>query len=69
MREILTNIFTLFYLPNPESPYGFDRAIEFKNNKGLYEEKIKFFTEKYAKPNVCGKEYNESWDFSYKLEQ
>ena len=31
MREVLTNIFALFYLGNPDSPYGLDRADEFRN--------------------------------------
>ena len=55
-------------MPNPDSPYGLDRANEFKTNKKLYEDKIKFFTRKYANPRFCniGKEYEESWDFSYK---
>ena len=67
MREVLTNIFALFYLGNPESPYGLDRAAEFRNNRTLYEEKIKKFTKKYANPmkgfTPCDK--NKNWDFSF----
>jgi len=48
ISEVLTNIFALFYMANPESPYGFDRAEEFIKNKELYEKKIKYFTKKYA---------------------
>ena len=48
MREVLTNIFALFYMANPESPYGLDRAKEFLENRALYEKKIKYFTKKYA---------------------
>ena len=68
MREILTSIYYLLYIPNPESPYGINRAVEFRKNRQLYEDKIKFFTRKYANPKYCNidKEYNESWDFSYK---
>ena len=66
MAEVLTNIFALFYLCNPESPYGLDRANEFKFNRALYEAKCKYFTKKYANPKFADieKEYNESWDFS-----
>ena len=66
MREVLTNIFALFYLGNPESPYGLDRADEFRNNRALYEEKIKTFTKKYANPMIGFKMYdqNKNWDFS-----
>ena len=67
MMEVLTNIFGLFYMANPDSPYGLDRAMELRNNKPLYEEKIKYFTKKYANPLYANNEtvYNESWDFSY----
>ena len=67
MMEVLTNIFGLFYMANPDSPYGLDRAMELRNNKPLHEEKIKYFTKKYANPQYANneKEYFESWDFSY----
>ena len=65
MREVLTNIFALFYLSNPDSPYGLDRAQEMRENPDLYEEKIKFFTKKYANPAKALKiEENADWDFS-----
>ena len=67
IKEVLTNIFGLFYMGNPESPYGLDRANEFRFNKALHEEKIKFFTNKYANPGklAIDKEYDSSWDFSF----
>ena len=67
MREVLTNIFALFYMGNPESPYGLDRAEEFRNNRAVFEEKIKYFTKKYANPLSSGK-YNQrehDWNFNY----
>ena len=48
MREILKNIFALFYIGNPDSPYGLDRAQEFRNNRELFEKKVVYFTKKYA---------------------
>ena len=48
MREVLTNIFALFYMGNPESPYSLEIAQEFRENRTLYEKKIKYFTKKYA---------------------
>ena len=66
MKDIMCEIFCLFYMPNPYSPYGLDRAKEFKDNKNLYEEKVKYFTKKYASEgNMVTKELNSSWDFSY----
>ena len=64
MREVLTNIFALFYLGNPDSPFGIDRQAEMKNNPDLFERKIRYFTNKYANPGIGYKEYN-SWDFTY----
>ena len=65
MREVLSNIFGLFYMANPDSPYGMERANELRYQRALHEEKIKYFTKKFAmnqKPNV---EYYHSWGFSY----
>ena len=66
MREVLTNIFALFQLGNPDSPYGLDRANEYRNSRAVYEEKIKKFTKKYANPMKGFKLYpqNQDWDFS-----
>ena len=66
MKKILTEIFALFYMANYESPYGLDRAEEFRKNNSLYEKKVKYFTSRYANPRM--KEYtdiNNNWDFSY----
>ena len=67
MREVLTNIFALFYMGNPESPYGLERASELKFNRNLYEEKIKFFTKKYANPMLGGRNFDRDndWNFTY----
>ena len=64
MREVLINIFGLFYMGNPDSPYGMDRADEFRYNRPVYEEKIKYFTNKYAGAKNSEKEYDTDWDFS-----
>ena len=63
IKEVLTDIFALFYMANPDSPYGMDRANEFRFKKALHEEKIKYFTKKYASPTSANKEYTDSWDF------
>ena len=67
ITDVLTSIFALFYMTNPDSPYGLERADELRSNKALHEEKIKYFTKKYADPRnaVINKEYFESWDFTY----
>ena len=65
MREVLTDIFALFYLSNPESPYGMDRAEEMRKNIKLYEAKCKYFTQKYAAMNLPETTYTNDWDFTY----
>ena len=52
---------------NPESPYGLERVNEYRNNRPVYEEKIRYFTNKYAnmRNSDINREYNDGWDFSY----
>ena len=68
MREVLINIFVLFYKTNPDSPYGLSRAEEFREHRELYNKKAKYFTKKYANPMTRDKKYSrtEDWDFYYK---
>ena len=65
IREVLCNIFVLLYLPNPDSPYGLDRADEFRNNRSLYEEKVKKYTKQYANPLKCSKKYPKDKDWVF----
>ena len=65
IRAVLSDIFALFYMANPDSPYGLDRANEFRYDRIIHEEKIKYFTKKYANSTNANKEYDSSWDFSY----
>jgi ubiquitin-conjugating enzyme E2 D/E len=66
IREVLNNIYALFYRGNPDSPYGVDRADELKNHKDLYDEKVRYFTKKYASPGRTGEDnYSKKWDFTY----
>ena len=53
---------------NPESPYEIHKADELRNNKELHDEKIRYFTNKYANINIAPSVYEkkpENWDFSY----
>ena len=67
IKDVLVSIYALFYMVNPDNPYGLDRRNEYINNRTLYEEINKYFTRKYANPinNNNNREYNEVWDFSY----
>ena len=64
MRQVFIDISALFYLRNPESPFSLERKYEMKNNRKLYEEKVRYFTNKYENFGNPYKEYT-SWDFSY----
>ena len=64
MKEVLTNIFGLLYCANPESAYDMDKADEFKFNRALYDEKVKYFTKKYANPMFNTKYPETDWNFS-----
>ena len=65
MRELFTNIFALFYMGNPDSPYGLDRADELRNNRELYEKKVKYFTQKYANPSYKSNKRDKDWNFDF----
>ena len=69
MSEILVNIFALFYKANPESPYGLNRAEEYRENINVYNEKIRYFVKKYAHPLKQITQYNDrtkDWNFEWK---
>jgi ubiquitin-conjugating enzyme E2 D/E len=65
VKEILTKLYAIFYWSNPYSPYGLDIAEENINNRQLYEQKVKYFTRKYANPMKKLKLDDQDWDFSY----
>ena len=67
MRDVILSIFALFYMQNPDSPYGFDRADECRDNRQLYEEKIRYFTKKYANAvsYLKGFDRTKDWNFNY----
>ena len=64
VRDIIISIYSLFYMNNIDCELSNVMTEEFKNNKSLYEEKIKYFTKKYANPMIGYKKYD-NWDFTY----
>ena len=69
IKEVLLNIYSLFYIANVECAYGINRAKEYKENREVYEYKVKYFTQKYAKPQNkknCTQSYerDKDWDFN-----
>ena len=49
VREILTKLYSIFYLVNPNSPYQYEMADEYMKDKNLYEFNAKKYTDQYAK--------------------
>ena len=43
-RELITQFYSIFYSHNPDSPFGLDKALEYKENRPLFELKAKYFT-------------------------
>ena len=67
VKEILIQLYSIFYLQTNDSPYGLDRSIEFLENRPLYDLKTKYFTKKYANQENLDKgiKYDDKdWDFS-----
>ena len=69
VKDVLISIHSLFYMNNISCSFSPNMADELRNNKALYEDKIKYFTRKYARPERIYNSYinlNE-WDFSYNI--
>ena len=49
--DVMTSIFALFYNQNPNDPYSYDQAEEFKNNRAEFDRKAREWTQKYASMN------------------
>ena len=64
-KELISNIYSLFYYADPLCGYGDERIYEYRNNRTVYEEKAKFFVRKYANPaNLASSDYSsQNWDF------
>ena len=68
MKEVLLNIFSLFYMHNQDSAYGLERVKEYNEDKGaVYFEKARFFTKKYADPKTGKKNFDRSQDWDFKI--
>ena len=68
MKEVLLNIYSLFFMHNPDSAYGNERAKEYNENKDVYIEKAKYFTKKYASPFKQNTDYDRSQDWDFNLQ-
>ena len=67
-EDILSKLYTIFYLHNPDSAFNPETANEYRYNKYLYELKAAYFTKKYADMNSMNSYIdeigNQNWDFS-----
>ena len=51
IEELFIKLYSVFYLAD-DSVYGIDRIEEYRNNRTLFEKKIKYFTNKICKSIV-----------------
>ena len=65
IKDVLKEIFTLFYIPNLGGLCGLGVADELRFNREIYEKKIIHFTQKYANPRNPQVEYDTDWDFTF----
>ena len=66
MRKIFPEIFVLLYKNNPDCGYDSEKNKEFRCNRTLFEQKVKYFTKKYATPQYFGKiQKGIDWIFNY----
>ena len=66
MRKIFPEIFVLLYKNNPDCGYDSEKNKEFRLNRLLFEQKVKYFTKKYATPQYFGKiQKGIDWIFNY----
>ena len=64
--KILPEIIVLFYKQNPDCGYDSEKNKEFRLNRPLFEQKVKYFTKKYATPQYFGKiQKGIDWIFNY----
>ena len=66
IRKIFPEIFVLLYRNNPDCGYDSEKNKEFRLNRSLFEQKVKYFTKKYATPQYFGKiQKGIDWIFNY----
>ena len=66
IRKIFPEIFILLYRNNPDCGYDSEKNKEFRLNRPLFEQKVKYFTKKYATPQYFGKiQKGIDWIFNY----
>ena len=65
VREILTKLYSIFYLVNPDSPYSQEQAYEYEQERKLYYFKVEIFTKKYANIKSFKDFKSVGWNFSF----
>ena len=67
IKIILINLYSIFYWQNYKNPLCSNELVEeYLKKRDIYEDKIKFFTKKYANPDIPYIEYKENeenWNF------
>ena len=64
IKEVLLNIYLLFYCFNSDSGYGIDRIKEYNQSREVFHEKARYFTKKYAMTFSNYYDRDKDWDFN-----
>ena len=64
IKEIIVKLYSIFYYPDLDLAYSLDIAKEYKENRNLFEKKVKYFTKKYAGFRKFSTHDGGDWDFS-----
>ena len=64
IRQLIQEIYALFYLANPDSGYGIDRNQLYRTNKDEYERRCRIFTKKYADFGSPENDNSKGWNFN-----
>ena len=66
IKDVILNIYSLFYMHNEDNAYGIEIIQEYNkdNDHSIYFEKAKYFTKKYANPNNNKFDRSKDWDFN-----
>ena len=64
VREMLTKLYSIFYLQYINVAYDTQRAKEYLENRALFDTKAKFYTNKYANFSKEMIIFDKDWDFS-----
>ena len=68
IKEVFLSIYSLFYYGNIDFAYEIGKTREYQNNRSLFEEKARIFSEKYANPVTVNDNVDTSQNWNFNLD-